>query len=294
MQHRSHRGTAVDLLPARLTRISLAVTASSAFPGFFSPVLISADELGLPEGEFPPQTFTDGGVYDNLAVRAFDLLGNVDPPLDLILVSDVGKTLRIIRPKPLGMIGRSLRAADILWDRVGQLEKQKFESDRRFLFVTSLDVVDLKDDPTALHPVIQPEVANIRTDLDRFSPLEITSLVRHGYCVARKQCRSRPELFGTDLPTAPPWDPVAGNGEALPAQSVGTAVGPGLKSDGASTAPSGASADAQQLRRSAGRRARSSISATGPPTFTSRSWYSSWASSPSMSIATASRRASTP
>ena len=41
MQHRSHRGTKVDTLPARLTRISLAVTASSAFPGFFSPVLIT-------------------------------------------------------------------------------------------------------------------------------------------------------------------------------------------------------------------------------------------------------------
>ena len=74
MQHRSHGGTRVDVLPARLTRISLAVTASSAFPGFFSPVLITADELGLSEGEFPPQTFTDGGVYDNLGVRAFDLL----------------------------------------------------------------------------------------------------------------------------------------------------------------------------------------------------------------------------
>ena len=30
MQHRSSRGTKVDTLPARLTRISLAVTASSA------------------------------------------------------------------------------------------------------------------------------------------------------------------------------------------------------------------------------------------------------------------------
>ena len=74
MQHRSHRTTQVDILPARLTRLSLAVAASSAFPGFFSPVLITADELGLSEGEFPPQVFTDGGVYDNLGVRAFDLL----------------------------------------------------------------------------------------------------------------------------------------------------------------------------------------------------------------------------
>jgi predicted acylesterase/phospholipase RssA len=259
MQHRSHRGTEVDILPARLTRIALAVTASSAFPGFFSPVLITAAELGVSEGDFPPQTFTDGGVYDNLGVRAFDLLGNVDPPLDLVLVSDVGKTFRVVRPKLLGMIGRSLRATDILWDRVGRLEKQRFESDHRFLFVPALNLVDLKEDPTAIHPVIQPEVANIRTDIDRFSPLEITALVRHGYCVARKQCRSRPEVFGTDLPTSPPWDPVAGTGETAPAQAVGTNVGPGLKSDGASTTPGLATEEAQQLHRSAGRRVWSTL-----------------------------------
>jgi hypothetical protein len=69
-------------------------------PRILFPVLITADELGLPEGEFPPQTFTDGGVYDNLGVRVFDLLGDVDPPLDLILVSDVGKSFRVVRPKP--------------------------------------------------------------------------------------------------------------------------------------------------------------------------------------------------
>ncbi|MFO0915817.1 MAG: hypothetical protein U0795_22855 [Pirellulales bacterium] len=47
-------------LLTRLTRISLAVAASSAFPGFFPPALITADELGQSEGEFPAQTFTAG------------------------------------------------------------------------------------------------------------------------------------------------------------------------------------------------------------------------------------------
>jgi predicted acylesterase/phospholipase RssA len=259
MQHRSHQGTKVDILPARLARISLAVTASSAFPGFFSPVLVTADELGLSEGEFPPQTFTDGGVYDNLGVRAFELLGDIDPPLDLILVSDVGKSFQIRRPKPLGMISRALRATDILWDRVGQIEKQKFEPDRRFLFVPAMDVIDLKDDPTAIHPVIQAEVANIRTDLDRFTPLEISALVRHGYCVARKQCRSRPELFGTDLPSSPPWDPSAVTGKTTPAPAVRSGVGTGLESTGDLTRTSIATQDARQLRRSAGRRVWSTL-----------------------------------
>ena len=122
-------------------------------------------------------------------MRSFDLLKKIDPPLDEIIVSDVGKSFTIVKPRLLGMIGRALRATDILWDRVGQLEIQKFEADPRFLFVLALDLVDAKEDPTALDVVIQPEVASIRTDLDRFSPLEISALVKHGYCVARMRCR---------------------------------------------------------------------------------------------------------
>jgi hypothetical protein len=59
-----------------------------------------------------------------------------------------------------------------------------------------------------LHPEIQRQAAHIRTDLDRFSALEISSLVQHGYCVGRKACRARPDLFGTDLPGNAPWDPI--------------------------------------------------------------------------------------
>ena len=196
MQHRTSGGIKVEILPARLTPIALAVTASSAFPGFFPPALITADDIGLSEGEFPAQTFTDGGVYDNLGVRVFDLLEHLDPALDQIVVSDVGKPFSIVRSHSLGMIGRSMRASDILWDRVGQLEQQKFQHDPRFLFVAALDQVDLKDDPTALHPVIQSEVANIRTDLDRFSPVDIAALVQHGYCVAASSAGRAPTSTG--------------------------------------------------------------------------------------------------
>jgi predicted acylesterase/phospholipase RssA len=159
MQHRSYRRTEVGILPARLTLISLVVAASSAFPGFFSPVLITADELGLSEGEFPPQTFIDGGVYDNLGVRAFDLLGKVDPPFDLILASDVGKAFRVVRPMPLGMISRSMRAADILWDRAGRLEKQNFESDHRFLFLPAM-LIAARTSPYTLQEVHR-EIASL-------------------------------------------------------------------------------------------------------------------------------------
>ncbi len=49
----------------------MAVTASSAFPGFFPPLQLTAKDVGLEEGRFPPHLFTDGGIYDNLGVRMF-------------------------------------------------------------------------------------------------------------------------------------------------------------------------------------------------------------------------------
>jgi predicted acylesterase/phospholipase RssA len=214
------RGSKPALLPARLTRVSLAVAASSAFPGFFPPVRMSADEVGLQTGEFPTQSFTDGGVFDNLGVRAFDLLHESAPPVNEILVSDVGKTFRILPKTQLGLIRETMRATDVLYDRVWQLEKAHFETDGRFLFVPAVQSVEPKDDPTALSTMIQPEIANIRTDLDRFSPLEIKLLVQHGYCVARAQCRSKPESFGSNLPCTPPWDPFAVDAMAGPAPAL--------------------------------------------------------------------------
>ena len=107
-----------------------------------------------------------------------------------------------------GLIRTAMRATDILMDRVWQLETETFQDARGFVFAPITEVVEPAEDPTALHPEIQRQAANIRTDLDRFSPLEISSLVRHGYCVGRKVCRAHPDLFGADLPGNAPWDPI--------------------------------------------------------------------------------------
>ena len=63
---RSHRGG--------LATVPMAVAASSAFPGFFPPLELSAEDIGANAGEFQTQYFTDGGVYDNLGVRMFRYL----------------------------------------------------------------------------------------------------------------------------------------------------------------------------------------------------------------------------
>src|SRR5262249_50673997 len=83
---------------------------------------------------------------------------------------------------------------------------------------------------------------------DRFSPLEISSLIRHGYCVARKTCRTHPDLFGTELPSNDPWDPIpTARGAAPPAAKA-------THSNGSPKAPAAATVEARTLQKSALRR----------------------------------------
>jgi predicted acylesterase/phospholipase RssA len=239
-----------------LATVAMAVTASSAFPGFFPPLELTGTDVGSGDGEFGRHAYTDGGVYDNLGVRMFRCLErsretgcpvaranfvNIDGGLDIVLVSDVGKRIEVQGARrPGGLIRTAIRATDILMDRVWQLEKENFQDSAGFVFAPIKEVVDPSEDPTAPHPEVQRQVANIRTDLDRFSPLEISALARHGYCVARKSCRANPALFGADLPNDPPWDPV-------PAPPAPPPVGP-------VRGPAPTTAEARTLQGSAFRR----------------------------------------
>ena len=205
----------IDRLPIGLATVPMAVAASSAFPGFFPPLELTGADVGARSGEFGRQAYTDGGVFDNLGVRVFRFLTQslaADEHLwNGVLVSDVGKPFEIrSNERAGGLIRTALRATDILMDRVWQLENETFKDAPGFVFARITDTVDLALDPTALHPETQRQLPSIRTDLDRFSDIEISSLIRHGYCVTRKTCRAHPEMFGTDLPSNPPWDPVYG------------------------------------------------------------------------------------
>jgi predicted acylesterase/phospholipase RssA len=144
-------------------------------------------------------------------------LRRLNSGLDGVLVSDVGQQIEVQGNRRAGgLIRTALRATDILMDRVWQLEIETFQDTPGFVFAPITEVVEPADDPTALHPEVQRQAAKIRTDVDRFSPLEISSLVRHGYCVGRKACRARPDLFGAGLPGNAPWDPVPGSRGAGP------------------------------------------------------------------------------
>jgi predicted acylesterase/phospholipase RssA len=334
-----------DRIHTGLATVPMAVTASSAFPGFFPPLELQGQDVGADPGRFGRMAFTDGGVYDNLGVRMFrwmerswlagevplekddlidaemathalhaaansaddtplrrlsqmmallrkgtpkaaavtqhepvdQLLGGLwdvmnhenlarepsfaslslsdpdaaqllsaaqgndgeieageqlwlnrqlvdaafqratsqncfcspNPCFDTVLVSDAGKQFKIRNAPAGGLIATAMRATDIVMDRVWQLETDTFTGTPGFVFAPISRVIEPDDDPTASHPEVQRMTANIRTDLDRFSPLEISSLVRHGYCVGRSACQSRGDLFGTSIPDGAPWDPLA-------------------------------------------------------------------------------------
>jgi predicted acylesterase/phospholipase RssA len=332
-----------DRIRTGLATVPMAVTASSAFPGFFPPLELQAPDVGADPGQFGRLAFTDGGVYDNLGVRMFrwmerswmarevrlekDDLADADavrsalhaaqqsaedtplrrlaqmlalvgkrtsnssqpgepldqlldglwdvmnhenlarepvfgglspadpdaallldaalreegeieagellwlnrqlvdvafrqatgqscfrspnPCFDVVLVSDAGKQFKIRNARAGGLIATSMRATDIVMDRVWQLETDTFTGTPGFVFAPISSVIEQAEDPTAAHPEIQRMTAGIRTDLDRFSPLEISALVRHGYCVGRRACTSNSELFGATIPATAPWDPFA-------------------------------------------------------------------------------------
>ena len=195
-------------VPGQMASLARVVGASSAFPGFFPPVEMTAADLGVRDGQFPTEFFTDGGVFDNLGLRAFLWLKQQEPVFDRVLVSDAGKPFQILSDAALGVMGQSVRATDILWDRVWQLERENFGQEQGFEFLPITEPVNLSDDETAQHPVVQAEVQSIRTDLDRFSDLEINALARHGYEVARKLCRKHELLDERKIPELPPWAPI--------------------------------------------------------------------------------------
>ena len=245
-------GARFHRIPGQMAPLPRVVGASSAFPGFFPPVEISAADLGVREGQFPTESFTDGGVYDNLGIRAFAWLQEEVGTFDQVLVSDAGKPFQVLDEGSLGFVGQSIRASDILWDRVWQLERENFGQQPGFAFLPITELVSPEEDPTAQHPVVQMEVQSIRTDLDRFTDCEINALVRHGYEVSRKICK-RLGLTGHETAAVqPPWSPCV---EGPVAEKFPESSPPGVVNREAS----GATKTSRDLRKSSHRKVWSTL-----------------------------------
>ena len=166
-----------DLIP-----LHFAVAASSAFPPLFPPIKMTKEHVAANDAEFPyPMALTDGGVYDNLGYKKFSILDAAQRTASTCVIlsdgsgafhPDVSKTYR-------SMIARNVRATDILMRRVGEETlRTALLAERRSAVHVSIGSVR---PGRRLPEAIQRRFQAIRTDLDRFTPDEIMSLMVHGY-----------------------------------------------------------------------------------------------------------------
>ena len=118
-------------------------------------------------------------------------------------------------------------------------------------------IVSREADPTALHPVVQAEVPMIRTDLDRFTPLESRALIMHGYEVTRAVLRAPDQGSGSAADSA--LGPLRQDAQPDPRQvrPAGTSAKAVKSCDsaaGKSTRPAPETGEAKSLQRSSQRR----------------------------------------
>jgi predicted acylesterase/phospholipase RssA len=216
-------------IPALDLWIAYAVTASSAFPPLFPPVEISHKTLSVDLRDFEYEhRLTDGGVYDNLGIEALIAeyrKGKSAPeePVSLgaIIVSDAEGNFDSDFDTYSFPVNRNVRASDLLMKRVSTLKIEDLE--RNFGGVTEKEEISFVrvkirepvrdlDDKTVLGPQAQRALINVRTDLDRFTPDEVTALIAHGYSKAREALLDE-KLVRPDAPKFT-WDPL-GNWEVV-------------------------------------------------------------------------------
>ena len=186
--------TNIKFIRAGILRLSLAVAASSAFPPLFPPVRLTRHMLGASTSEMPydPEYLADGGIYDNLGLHKFHRLNQQNPlNIDLLIVSDAGGEFDWeTRKRFASIFSRSVRSADILMKRNAELQLGRVPLPvdipaSRIITCGIRAVVATRDYPAALNEDLQQKIKRIRTDLDRFSLLELSSLQSHGFGVAR-------------------------------------------------------------------------------------------------------------
>ena len=192
----------LGVVDAPTTKLSQVIAASSAFPPFFSPVVLRLDPDDFRRSEFAELfdrvdlkkkvSLTDGGVYDNLgahSIRDFEtlLISDASSPME---AKDGWSPLR-------GLVHRSKRPIDIAIEQTRAL--------RRHTFVTQLSnrekVGALWGIGTAIERYPQPcpftinsewhsRIEVTRTRLNSFRCDEKASLINWGYLQCDLSVRS--------------------------------------------------------------------------------------------------------
>ncbi|NVJ09743.1 patatin-like phospholipase family protein [Myxococcus sp. AM001] len=193
--------------------LATAVAASAAFPGMFGPLRLQV------QGPFKRWTFSeppvledafdvpdgcvylmDGGIYDNIGLQAaFQRCGK-------IIAVDAGQPLDVDFPVSGGP-SSMLRAVDIMMSQIVSRPTSKFvrallANERQGVFIrssrTAEEIATRPSGTTSaleegsypgLNKATATALAQLRTDLDSFSPLEIDLLRYHGRTLADASLR---------------------------------------------------------------------------------------------------------
>ncbi len=176
-----------------------AVAASAGVPGIFSPMRIAGvyEDLDV--------ELVDGGVYDNQGAAA--LLAH---SCNLLLISDAAGQLELERRSKSGVGGLAaffMRSMDAMMERIRQASFGELTARRQSGLLRGLMFLHMKDGlatdpiplpfsevpvrmerspltPAGIRRDFQQAIAELRTDLNRFTPDEGRSLMACGYRMA--------------------------------------------------------------------------------------------------------------
>lgn len=183
--------------------LATAVAASAAAPQYFSPILLRGDDLGLP-GTPPLLSLVDGAVYEKLGTEWFEDWEARQRPAparrpQFLVVVDGARPLdrRLCRYGPVRAMRRApqISAAHMRSELISQLRDRFAASELRGVIVSIRESLPA-DVPFPLRdPSIASELAWLRTDLDRFLPVEADLLMFAGYWALHgRLCERQPSL----------------------------------------------------------------------------------------------------
>lgn len=186
----------IGMIPQPRFAVALAVTASSAFPPFLSPVIRTVDPTAFErwqgadlydQAAYRERLFlTDGGAYDNLGLET------LEKRCRTLLVGDAGAPFRPDTDPPTAWHAQALRAFDIATNQARGLRKRRLIADYQeaasprkgsyWGITTEISGYRLPD-ALPVPPEATSYLSSIRTRLNPFSEAEQCRLINGGYAL---------------------------------------------------------------------------------------------------------------
>jgi predicted acylesterase/phospholipase RssA len=199
-------------------RLARAVAASAAFPPSLTVVRLPTKGLAFPKGSPPKQlSLVDGGVYDNMGLEWFQgwepdaLRPTAAVKPNFLVIANASGILerkdKRFRPFSAVMRELSIQYQQVLAVRIRWRYATLQNDPKGSVYMAIKDDVRKEDHApgliaSALPSELVPPLALLRTDLDRFDPLEANLLSYHAYWTLHVRLSStRPELALAD----PSW-----------------------------------------------------------------------------------------